>query len=478
MSVTNALRSSGEALSRLMERFERHDEREFLPAALEVLETPPSPAARLMGGAIVLFFVCALAWAFLGKVDMIASAPGHVLPQGKVKVVQPVDTGIVRAIHVQDGDRVSEGQLLVELDPSQTSADRESLSHDLAQAELDTARLSALKPLAERDAPPSAFVAPKDAPPSEVAEARAALRAQADGYAAKLASLDQQIAQKRAEVAETDATLEKVKASIPMLSEKERMRRDLQAKGYGTTFSLLDAEQALSEARHDLDVLGKKQEQARAATIALERERDEAKSQFASSVLGDLAKAQEKRNELAQALVKAQTKSSQTQLRAPVDGVVEQLVVHTVGGVVTPAQRLMMVVPDSQSLMVEAEVSDRDVGFVRAGQPVEIKVETFNFTRYGLLRGKVVRVSRDMVASDERGVGDAGQDSFADRRLRPPGYVARISLDASSLMVDGALQPLRPGMAVTAEIKTGRRTIVDYLLSPLARRANESLHER
>ena len=152
--------------------------------------------------------------------------------------------------------------------------------------------------------------------------------------------------------------------------------------------------------------------------------------------------------------------------------------VPTLGGVVTPAQRLLLVVPDSQNLIVEAEISDRDVGFVRVGEPVEIKVETFNFTRYGLLNGHVLRISRDVVTTDDRGVDDGGIDPSAERRLRAPTYVARISLDASSLMVDGVRQPLRPGMAVTAEIKTGRRTIINYLLSPIARRTNESLHER
>lgn len=478
MSMASVIRSGSQLAERLFERFERRDEREFLPAALEVLETPPSPAARLLTITIVLFFVCAVAWAFLGKVDMIATAPGHVLPQGKVKVMQPLDTGVVRAIHVQDGDRVREGQLLIELDPTSTGADRDSLAHDLAQTQLDVARLTALKPLAEHGGPAGRFAPPADAPPSQVAEARAALQAQVDGYAAKLAALDEQIAQKRAEVAESGATLDKLNSSIPMLAEKERLRRELQAKGYGTTFALLDAQQALSETQHELGVQKQRQEQARAAGTSLERQRDEAKSQFASTVLGDLSKAEEKRNELSQALVKAQTKSSQTQLRAPVDGVVEQLVVHTVGGVVTPAQRLLMVVPDSQALMVEAEISDRDVGFVRVGQTVQIKVETFNFTRYGLLPGRVTRISRDVVTTDDRGIGDGGADVQNERRLRAPAYVARISLDAASLVVDGVRQPLRPGMAVTAEIKTGRRNIIDYLLSPLARRANESLHER
>ena len=208
----------------------------------------------------------------------------------------------------------------------------------------------------------------------------------------------------------------------------------------------------------------------------MQRQRDEAASRFASSVLGDLAKAEQARNELSQQLVKAETRSSNTQLRAPVDGVVEQLAVHTVGGVVTPAQRLLMVVPDRQNLIVEVRLENRDVGFVREGQPVEVKVETFTFTRYGLIKGKVVGVSRDVVAAPDQGAG--GPDATPADKLRPPAYVARIALDSSTMMVDGQRQSLQPGMAVTADIKTGRRTIVDYLLSPIAKRTNESLRER
>jgi hemolysin D len=465
-------------LGRLLPQFDGGHDRDFLPAALEVLETPPSPTARLTAGVIVVFFAAAMGWAVFGRVDVIATAPGRVLPQGKVKVVQPLDAGVVRAIHVQDGDRVRAGQLLIELDPTQPAADRDSLARDLAHAALDVARLTALKPLAEHGGPPGPFATPDGASTEETAEARAALRAQADGYAARLAAIDQQVAQKGAEAAEAEASLAKVNASIPLLAEKARMRRELQAKGYGTTFALLDAEQALSDARHELEVLARRQEQARAAGAALERQRDEAHSQFASSVLSDLAKAEERRNELSQGLVKAGAKASEAELRAPTDGVVEQLAVHTVGAVVTPAQRLMMLVPDSQALVVEAEIADRDVGFVRPGARVQIKVETFNFTRYGLLPGRVLRVSHNIVATDTRGLGDGGQDPMAQRTARPPGYVAEIALDAQSLLVDGARRPLRPGMAVTAEIKTGRRSIIDYLLSPLARRTQEALHER
>jgi hemolysin D len=232
----------------------------------------------------------------------------------------------------------------------------------------------------------------------------------------------------------------------------------------------------LGEARHELDVQHERLAEARATKASVARQRDQAVAEFATSVLTDLAKAEEKRGELDPALVKAQTRSAQTQLRAPVDGVVEQLAVHTLGGVVQPAQRLLMVVPDTRDLLIEAGLSDRDVGFVHPGDRVGVKVEAFNFTRYGVLKGRVLQVSRDVVTTEDRGPGDA--DTNGQVRPLAPEYVARIVLDTTSLMVDGVRQPLRPGMAVTAEITTGRRTIMDYLLSPLARRTNESLHER
>jgi len=461
-------------LRRGVETFDKRDEREFLPAALEVLETPPSPAGRATALIIGLFFLIAVSWAFLGKVDVLATATGRLLPAGKIKVVQPLDTGLVRAIHVQDGDHVRAGQLLIELDPTSTGADRDRLTQDLIQTRLEVERLTALKRGVRGDV---ALAAPDGATPTEVAEARAALRAASDQQAAKLADLDQQIGEKRAEAAEVAAETAKNNASLPMLAEKDRLHRQLREKGYGTSFAALDAEQSLSDARHQQSVLTERATQSEAARTALERQRDEAVSQFQAGVLSDLAKAEEKANELSQELIKAQEKSRDTELRAPIDGVVEELAVHTVGGVVTPAQRVLVVVPDSQRLTVEAQLPNRDIGFVHAGQDVAVKVETYNFTRYGMLHGKITEVSRDAFAATDR-ASDPTAPQQPDRPGASPTYTARISLEKSFMTIDGRRQPLLPGMAVTAEIKTGRRTIINYLLSPLARRANESLHER
>jgi hemolysin D len=471
-------------LRRGVEQIDKKDQREFLPAALEILETPPSPAGRAVALTIGAFFVIAVSWAFLGKVDISATAPGRVVPAGMMKVVQPLDPGTVRAIHVQDGDHVKAGQLLIELDPTVAGADREKLAQDLAQARLDVARLTALKRTAETGAPPGRLVPPPGADPIEVEQASAALRAQADQRAAKLADLDEQISEKRAEAGEVAAQIAKLNASLPMLAEKARLHQRLRDEGYGTSFANLDAQQALSDARHDVTVQAARADETNATRESLERQREEAASTFAAGVLDDLAKAEEKENELTQEFVKAQSKSGQTELRAPTDGVVEQLAVHTVGGVVTPAQRLLVVVPDNDRLQVEAQLANRDVGFVHPGQLVSVKVETFNFTKYGQIHGKVMEVSRTAVSAADRRVADTGgggpgaADAAEAATQGAATYVARISLDRTSMVVDGVRHALVPDMAVTAEIRTGRRTIIDYLLSPLARKTQESLHER
>ncbi|MDB5482047.1 MAG: putative HlyD family secretion protein [Caulobacteraceae bacterium] len=469
-------------LRRGVESFERNDEREFLPAALEVLETPPSPAGRLLAILIGAFFTIAVAWAFLGKVDVIATAPGRVLPSGKTKVIQPLDPGTVKTIAVQDGDHVKAGQLLIALDPTTTSADRDRLTHDLVQTRLDVARLSALAPVAEGRGGPGQIGAVEGATPDDLAQARAALRAQLDAQAAKVAGLDQQTSEKRAEAAEVTALIAKTNASLPMLTEKARLHEKLRQQGFGTSFANLDAQQQLSDAHRDLEVQAKRLDQSRAYAAALQRQRAQAASEFDAGVLSDLQKAREKENQLSQDLIKAQQKSTQTEIRSPIDGVVEELALHTVGGVVTPAERLMIVVPDTRKLMVEAQLANRDVGFVHTGQDVSVKIETFNFTRYGLVHGKVIDVSRDAVAAATR-QADESSGASAQQQQQPaspasPTYMARVSLDRTSMVVDGRREPLIPGMSVTAEVKTGRRTIINYLLSPLARKSNEALHER
>ena len=477
MTGTSLVQRVSDGIGRGVDRYDRRGEREFLPAALEVLETPPSPLGRTLGYVIIAFFAVALGWAVLGRVDILATAPGRVLPTGDVKLIQPLDPGVVRAIDVRDGAYVKPGQVLVEFDPTQAGADRDRLAHDLMQARLEVVRLTALK-----DGHPDRIADVSGAAASDMEEARAAAHAQAAEQSAKLADIGQQISQKGAEAAEEGAEMDKLKGSIPLLDEKERIHRELTRQGFGTSLAYLDARQQASEARHQTGVLAQRKLQAGAARAALTQQRAAAAAEYRANILSDLAKAQEKQNELEKEFVKADEKTSQTELRAPISGVVEQLAIHTVGGVVTPAERLMIIVPEDHDLTIEAQLANRDVGFVHPGQPVQIKVETFNFTRYGLLKGRVIDVSRYTLApADDHASDPHAQDAGAageHTAAGSPSYLARIALLRDSLVIDGRREAVQPGMAVTAEIKTGRRTVLDFLLSPLARRAEESLHER
>ncbi|MFG1479639.1 HlyD family type I secretion periplasmic adaptor subunit [Xanthobacter sp. V4C-4] len=437
------------------------------------METPPSPTGRAIAASIIGFSLIALAWSIFGTLDIIATAQGRFVPSGRTKVIQPSESGIVRAIHVRDGAIVKAGDVLVEIDPTANDADARRLDHDLAQDRLDIARLSAL--LAEDAA---SFAPPADAAPELIATARRQMEEQQAEHEARLSGLDRQMAQKGAELQSVKAVIAKGEALLPLLREQLAMRETLMSKGLGTKVLFLEAQQRLVEQEQQLIVDGHRSAEAAAALGALEKQRAEAGFEYRKSLLAELAKAQSLASGHLEEKVKAARRRADQTLVAPVDGTVQQLAVHTIGGVVTPAQQLMGVVPRDGRLEIEAELMNRDMGFVHAGQEAEVKVEAFTFTRYGLLHGVVESVSRDAVTggSPPR-PGEAAADETA-RQARQPTYVARLSVRESGLETEQGFRPLEAGMSVTAEIKTGRRRILDFLLSPLLRYAHEGGRER
>jgi hemolysin D len=461
------------------ERRER-DELAFLPAALEIVETPPSPIGRAIGATLIVLFCLALTWASFGHVDIVASATGKIVPSGRVKLIQPFETGVVRAIHIHDGQSVKAGDLLIELDPTMTAAEQEHIRSDLIAAQLDIARLRA----ALSDDPEGMFQPPAGASPALVNMQRKFLAQQIDEFRAKLGALDRQRVQKEAERATIAATIAKLDASSPLIQQRVDIRKYLADKELGSKLTYLEIQQLLTENEKDLMVQKSRLQEADAAIAAITQSHAQADAEFRRTLFGELAEAERKAGGLADDLAKAEQRTKLQLLTAPVDGVVQQLSVHTVGGVVTPAQQLAVVVPADAVLEVEAMVPNRDIGFIHPGDDAQIKIDTFNFTRYGLLHGRVVSVSRDAI------VRETPQDRNNDRpkgaesdSSEPKGqefvYSARVSLDRTQIQVDDdAVANLSPGMAVTVEIKTGSRAVISYLLSPLLRYQHESMHER
>jgi hemolysin D len=453
----------------------------FLPAALEVVETPPSPIGRAVAWTIAAVFCLALVWAALAKIDIVASAQGKIIPSGRTKVIQPFETGVVRAIRVRDGQEVKAGDVLIELDPTINEADREHMRGDLIAMQLDVARLSAA--LANGPDPVADFVAPAGASPTQIAVQQQFLASQVAEHRAKLAALDRQRSQKEAERATIAATISKLEATVPLLEQKVEVRKYLYDKELGSKLLYLSDLGDLTGQQQDLLVQKSRLNEADAAVAAITETRAQTAAEFRRTLSSDLVTASQKAAGLAQDVIKAEQRTRLQVLTAPLDGVVQQLAIHTVGGVVTPAQVLAVVVPADSRLEIEAMVSNRDIGFVHAGQEAEIKIDTFSFTRYGLLRGRILSVSQDAITRDkpqdrnnEKGQGTEVNSS------EPKGqeliYAARISLDQTQMKVEDKLVNLSPGMAVTVEIKTGSRSVISYLLSPLLKYKHESLRER
>lgn len=438
-------------------------EREFLPAAIELLETPASPAGRVIGGLLILFFVVAAVWATVGKVDNQATAMGRIIPTGNVKIIQPFETGTVRAINVKNNDIVGAGDLLIELDTTDAAADRDRLARDLMTARIEAARLKAAMAAAVDGIDPEiAFAPPTDADPALVRRQLDVLMNGAAAHRATLASIDAQIMQIEAQKDRVAASLEKREQVVAVIGEQVTARMDLLEKEVVSRASYLQAAQALYEEQEVLISQQGSLVEMDAGIEALRRRRLETGAAYLAERTAELAQTEKLIATLAQELIKAVKRNQRNQLRAPVAGTVQQLSVHTIGAVVTTGDPLMIVVPGDSGLEVEAMLLNKDKGFVSAGQDAEIKLEAFTFTKYGTIPGTVLHVSNDAVDHEVLGLV----------------FPMRVSMDRETIRAEGKVVALTPGMAATVEVKTGRRRVIEFLLTPLLRYRDEALRER
>lgn len=446
---------------------------EFLPAVLEVQETPPLPIARYIGRFIVAFFIIAVVWAFVGHVNIVSIAHGKFVPSSQVKTVQPLESGVVRTIHVSEGERVQEGHLLIDLDTTTTGADRSSLQERLLTLEADRSRLRTMLEYLSTDESERTnridittglqwIGWPAAASPEQTTLQRQRLQSQVYQYRANIAALRKDEEQKQAELAAINKRIAKLDATIPLITERSSSLQNLLKKSMAPRVQWLEVEEERIEQVRERDIQMSNRENVIAAIGALHERQQAFYAEFQHQRLTELNEIENQLQSVKQELIKAEKRWALQQLRAPVSGTVDQLTVNTIGGVVTPAQELMTIVPDEDPLEVEAWIENKDVGFIEIGQPAEIKVNTFQFTKYGTIQGEVVNISHDAVDDEKRGL-------IYEIRIRP---------EKTTMNINGKEIQIASGMAVSAEVNIGERRLIEYILTPLLRYKSESLNER
>ena len=474
------------------------DEREFLPAHLELTETPLSAAPKWAARLVIAFALIALLWAIFGKLDIVAVAQGKTSLGGRSKTIQALETAVVERINVKDGQTVKKGDVLIELAGIGSDSDYNRSLEALRAAYLNKWRSETLLAAIENGHSPrlsssidtntqsntvqdtqSSASSPHDLqatsvspslkqqiiasiPQSAIIEAQTLVLNQYQAWNTKDQQLVSVKEQRIAERASTQAQINKLAAMTQIEGQRVSDYRELVAQDYLAKHSLLEQESKYIQAKNDLASQQSTLQQIAQAIKQAEDERILNTQTIKRDTLDVLRQANEQIGQLEPETAKAEQRKQLLTLTAPVDGTVQQLAMHTIGGVVTAAQPIMVIVPSEDKLEIEAIVPNKDIGFVQVGQEVVVKIESFPYTRYGYLTGKVKTVSFDAVENKDLGLV----------------YTAIVSLDKDTLNIEGKPVRLDAGMNATAEIKTGKRSVISYLLSPLQTKVDESLRER
>lgn len=427
------------------------DRHEFKPLLVEIEERPLNPLGRTVFWIVIGAIVFTVLWTCLGEVDVVVSARGKVIPTGEVKTIQPLNAGVVRSILIQPGDYVSKGQLLMEIDPSDIDPELASMYADHKQAELEIARINAL--LEKRE-----FEIGRQQYDAEV------LRVQQELYRSEKERLKKQIQVKRESLAQLDERLaaeykvaEQAKYMFTTLSDKferlQKVKDIISRDDYERTESEAKQYQTdLNSSEHRIAELSAQKMQTGQEIAYIEEE-------YRNRLLAELSEKKQRHLFLQARIEKAEFISARQQITAPVDGYVSQLLFHTIGGVVTPAEKLAHIVPTNSPLLIKSFLLNKDAGFVAKDMAVSIKIDAFNFQKYGTIEGAVLRVSKDSIEDEQLGLV----------------YETYIEPKNNTLVVNGVETPISAGMSVTSEVKVGKRRIIEFFLYPLIKYLDEGV---
>ena len=449
-----------------MRFFKRRDklEYEFLPSALEVEETPPSQLGRLVIWIIFILIVVFLSWSYLAKTDQVAVARGKIIPSGKVKVIEPMEEGIVKEILVQEGEKVKQGQLLIRLDPTTNQSDVSDLEKTLAALKIEHFLLGMnLKYEEQKD-----FTPLRDNPDyKKISDTELNFyiklqNSEITGYLEKILTQQYVITQTKKEYQIAQTQLAKLNKKYEALSSENRMLESLARKDGVSKREWLNKKSEVELLEHEISIQETEVEKASNKREEAEHSLIIVKKQWITDNLSKMVDAEKKINWSELQLVKAKRKLELQSLYSPVDGLINQMEVTTVGEVVESAKAIITIVPDN-ILVAEVMVLNKDIGFIRSNQEAEIKLDTFPFHKYGIIEGKVINIS---------------PDAILNQTTRELEYKVQIKPDANTILIDGVIVPITPGMSLTAEIKTGTRRIIEFFIDPISKFKNEGFRLR
>lgn len=442
------------------EKYQR-DETPFLASALALEKTPISPAPRFTAWLIMALCLISLCWAYFGKVDIVATAAGKIVASGHTKTLQALETSRVQTILVHEGDSVKKGQLLIELDATIAAADTQRYTHDLVVARLQILRAKALLTALNTNLTPIIH-RELNIPFENWQEAQDQVRGLFQEYQARKNRIHSDLEKHQAELNTIEETIRKINHTLPYAQKRAQDFKDLSDKNFVSRHAWMEKDQIRLEQEAELAMQRSRSQEMRAAVKETQAQLQSLTAELRRQMLDTISEGTQKFVILQQELVKTTSRQHLMQLTAPIDGTVQQLAVNTIGGVVTPAQSLMLIVPDHHPIEIEAILENKDIGFVKKDQDAEIKIETFPYTRYGTIKGKVAHISQDAINDEKHGLT----------------YLVHIQPERKKIQVDEKSVALSLGMVVSVEIKTGSRRVIEYFLNPLVQYANESLRER
>lgn len=443
------------------------DESAFLPAHLELTETPVSALPKWSARLIMFFLLIAIIWASIGQVEIVTVAEGKITTSSRSKTIQPLETAMVKNVFVKNGDKVQQGQLLMELNAMGVEVDFAKSEELLKTTKLSQLRLKSLlqaiakqqEPILEQDEQYKRLF------PHEILQFEQEQTLATNQYLTWLSQKKRQ----RAAIEQKQQEKHTIEINITKLSNIQKFeaeRRDDLLKLYKqksvSKHEYYQQENRLLEVQNSLET-----QQSRLNEVTQQIEQAEQEyyvflNSFKRDLLDELKKVTDHFAQTQFELEKAKQRQQFMQIRSPIDGVVQQLQTYTIGGVVTTAQNVMVIAPEQDNLEIEAMITNEDVGFVKPGQEVIIKVRAFPYTRYGYITGTVKNISLDAIQDEKLGYV----------------FATTVTMNRNMLQADGQTIPLKQGMIVSAEIKTGKRSVMNYLLSPLKTTIDESLRER